>query len=76
MAGVGYGIMKQQSKVYNALTRGAATSTEVAQLARLSVKRCSSHLSALLQLGVVRKTGLTVQYHTRGHRSYCYEVVA
>ncbi len=66
--------MKQSALVYDALAAGALTSTEIARLTKLSVKRCSSHLSALADSGVIRKTGRTLRQCRRGHVSYCYEV--
>jgi hypothetical protein len=66
--------MKQLSQVYTALAAGALTSTDAAHMTGLSVKRCSSHLSYLLGLGLVRKTGLVQKPAHQGHVSYCYEV--
>lgn len=65
---------KQLGRVLRAVERGAMTSTEASELTRLSVKRCSSHLSELLDCGVIRKTGRIVRPVSRGHVSYCYEV--
>lgn len=65
--------MKQTARVFDAITAGALTSLEAATLTGLSVKRCSSVLSALLDMGLVRKTGRWVHAHTR--RAYCYESV-
>lgn len=66
--------MKQIAMVLNALSAGAITSTEVSQVTGLPVKRCSSHLSALADYGLIQKTGRTMKYASRSHVSYCYEV--
>lgn len=65
--------MKQLASVLTAIESGATTSGEAAELTGLSVKRCSSHLSYLLGLGVVQKTGLIRKPVHQGHVSYCYE---
>ena len=67
--------MKQVARVLKAVDRGALTSVEAAAMTGLSVKRCSSHLSYLLGMGVVRKTGLVQKPRHAGHVAYCYEVV-
>lgn len=66
--------MKQLSRVLTAIESGALTSTDVSQVTGLPVKRCSSHLSALADYGLIQKTGRTMKYASRSHVSYCYEV--
>ena len=66
--------MKELSRVLNALSAGAMTSTECAEVTGLTVKRCSSYLSELARCGVIHKTGRQVRYAARCHASYCYEV--
>lgn len=66
--------MKQLSQVLTAIESGASTSLEAGELTGLSVKRCSSHLSYLLNAGLVRKTGLIRKPQHQGHAAYCYEV--
>lgn len=67
--------MKQVAQVLAAMERGAVTSVEAAVETGLSVKRCSAHVSYLLGLGLVRKTGRWFTYAKRGHVAYGYEVV-
>ena len=65
--------MKQLSRVLTAIESGALTSVEASELTGLPVRRCSSHLSELLRVGLVRKTGLVRKPVHQGHVSYCYE---
>lgn len=67
--------MTQLAQVYTAVEHGYQTSPEISLVTGLSTKRCSSHLSELLSMGVVRKTGLYQRSGVRQwHRAYCYEI--